>query len=158
MIEATPGPSSATALNAARAAILAALAESDVHSGYQAAKAALTEMRPDDMLDVAAILALLVGRPDDMLLLTEEFAELVQRWVTSRVRRPRSRPMLVEPVDAPALAASVRKGAPGPSPHCPRGCCAHGYRARRSRRPCGSACRSAVSRPVVGSAIVGGVS
>jgi hypothetical protein len=48
MIEATPGPSSATALNAARAAILAALAESDVHSGYQAAKAALTEMRPDE--------------------------------------------------------------------------------------------------------------
>jgi hypothetical protein len=73
------GPSTAPVLRAARDAILAALAPTGA-DGYAAAKAALAKLPADELVEVAALLAVMLGRPSEMLLLAEEWDELADRW------------------------------------------------------------------------------
>ncbi|MBG6070065.1 hypothetical protein [Micromonospora ureilytica] len=74
---ATPGPVSAEALHAARAAVLATLAARNSALGHQAAVGELAALPVDQLLDVAAVLASMVGRPQDTLITVDEWLSMV---------------------------------------------------------------------------------
>ncbi|WP_446218288.1 hypothetical protein [Micromonospora sp. IBHARD004] len=73
------GPVAAETLTAARDVALAALAESTSAGGYAAARAALGQLTVDQLLDVAAVLAVTAARPGEILLTAPEWWVLAAR-------------------------------------------------------------------------------
>ncbi|MFF5201751.1 hypothetical protein ACFY3B_19330 [Micromonospora parva] len=73
---ATPGAASAATLATARAVALAALAAPNGTAGHAAARAELGALSVDQLLDVSATLAAMVGRAHELLLTHHEWTEV----------------------------------------------------------------------------------
>lgn len=73
---ASPGPASTPVLQLARHVVYAAVAGSNADDGHRAARAELAQLAVDQLLDVAATLATMVGRPGEVMLTWDEWTEL----------------------------------------------------------------------------------
>lgn len=72
-MNATIGPGTPATLAAARSAVLAALTASNGPDGYAEARKVLAAVPAGDLVDVAALLALMVGQPGTVLLTRPEW-------------------------------------------------------------------------------------
>lgn len=73
---AQPGPATAATLATARGVALAALAAPNAAAGHAAARGELAGLTVEQLLDVAATLAAMVGRAHELLLTHREWTEI----------------------------------------------------------------------------------
>lgn len=74
-----PGPASTPTLQLARHVVYAAVSGSTPEQGHHAARAELAQLTVDQLLDVAATLAALLGRPGEVQLTWDEWVEVAER-------------------------------------------------------------------------------
>lgn len=72
----TPGPATTPTLQLARHVVYAAVSGSNAGQGHDAARSELAQLTVDQLLDVAATLAAMVGRPSEVMLTWDEWTEL----------------------------------------------------------------------------------
>lgn len=72
-VKAETGPPAARVLDHARSAILTAMSGADGTAGYAEARAVLAAVPAGDLVDVAAVLALMLGRPGTVVLTVPEW-------------------------------------------------------------------------------------